>query len=149
MTHQQFPSSPQNAFNPLAPDNDLSAPFFNPKSGHLAHTAPNSPLRLSPINLNITPTNIKGVQPTNKVRLSMPPRAHTEAFDMEKYEQASLFSIRVQTDPGDGDEPNQYQSHVSRRKQHDDLKRKTSLQNLQSLIDDIKKANNKSYSKFL
>jgi len=108
------------------------------------HTAPTSPVRLSPTHLSLGTGQKHGSLTPNKIQLSIPFRAHTEALDLDKAEFESLFSERIQTDPGDFEDHFQFKQ---KKEGYLDVKRKTSLRSLQNLIEDIKKASgNRSYS---
>jgi len=126
----------------MVPSLEIKIPLDNhPLS---IHTAPTSPVRLSPTHLNLGSGQKHGSLTPNKIQLSIPFRAHTEALDLDKAEFESLFSERIQTDPGDFEDHFQFNQ---KKEGYLDVKRKTSLRSLQNLIEDIKKASgNRSYS---
>jgi len=111
------------------------------------HTAPNSPVRLSPTHMNLAISKTPGSTSPTRLQLPIAYRAQTEALDKDKDEFESLFSDRIQTDPGDFEDTSQ-QQFKQKKQGYLDVKRKTSLRSLQNLIDDIKKASgNRSYSR--
>ncbi len=112
------------------------------------HTAPTSPVRLSPIHMNLAMSKTPGSVSPARLQLPIAFRAQTEGLDKDKDEFESLFSDRIQSDPGDFEEILSQQQLKQKKQGYLDVKRKTSLKSLQNLIDDIKKASgNRSYSR--
>lgn len=133
------------AHQQIRPTAPISSPLshFSPEN-----TAPTTPLRLSPINAEI-PLYVEGTTKTpTKQHSPMYFQPQTDPFENERPEADmgdSLFSDKNQEEgEEDSDDIEDQNMNAKRRTE---APRKSSLKNLQTLIDDMNAGTQRSYSK--